>query len=168
MVAFPKMFRDKRSLKIDGTRTALHQSDSLTECGNDNESNTSNSIAAASDDVSSLGNSIYSDTDTAKNKTYKPQNRHHQNHRPAKFSVDYASGIFPHICQGRTGNQEADDIDQVSVERRRKIFEEDLDSDLAWDTTMTIDERRYRSRNQNQNRSSHHPLSSWMACLACV
>jgi hypothetical protein len=53
--------------------------------------------------------------------------------------------------------------DDNSIERRRKIFEDDCDDDgLAWDTAVVVDEDRYR-----RNRPP-----SWMAtslsCLVCV
>jgi len=185
-MVFRKIFRGKgkgqvRSKKHDGTRTA----DACCE--------SSNSFIASCD-VSSLGDSVYSDANgrassrvrrgTAETvPTTKEESFHPQKKQRSQYSQNITTTTPKIIYMFQNASKEgsicfADDenrnesklrTDEDSIERRRKIFEDDYDYDydydddcLAWDTAVVVDEDRYRR---------NHP-PSWMAtslsCLACV
>jgi hypothetical protein len=163
-MGFGKIFKGKRtgsfrSHKKDGTRTALEDS-------NDDKS----------DGVSSLGDSLYSETDavTGATRPFKPiavvetvlncddpvRNSAKESKGEVPTSTIY---VFPKVGKEGTADDMIEELTtETSIARRRRIFEEDCDPDLAWDTSMYVDEQPYRKDGP----------PSWMAsplsCLTCM
>jgi len=155
--------------KSNGTRTALEI-----------EQDEIDAQSFAISEVSSLGNSVYSDS----NLITSPHRRNadgrivdavpskqtsssYNKRRSKSLRAKAVIYMFPKLWEDRTGtpcgsSEEFHGVDAASVARRKRIFEEDLDADLDWDTTMKVDEDRYRTNGESD------PLSSLITCLACV
>ncbi len=168
-MGFRNILKGKRRSqgKMGGTRTALEIADK--EIFPDIDA-----ASIAFSEVSSLGNSVYTDsngiTSDGKVKTVtkeSPKRRSKSRNVPIIY-------MFPKIWQERTAaglcrmdgslEEEYEGVDEASIARRKKIFEEDLDADAAWDTTMDVDEDRYRSNGVDEA----YPVYSFITCLACV